>query len=311
MPGLAGSAAEYIVHSSDCPRILHHRPLSVEGLLPGPPSIPMTHILHISDTHFGTEQNAVVEALLRHVREQPADLLVLSGDITQRAKPSQFGAAKRFVESVQALGIPGRLVIPGNHDLPLYNLATRFLCPYRNYSRAFGQELEPVFENDEVLMIGLNTTHPRRRKDGEVTPAQVAAVVERLRRCDPGKVRVVVAHQPFGAMVASDERNLQHGANEALVPWAEAGLDIVMGGHIHLPYVLPLSQQYRLKRDVWIVQAGTALSNRLRGDAPNSFNRIIITSNPQKQVRVERWDYEVQSDRFLLGSHFDLEWPVG
>jgi 3',5'-cyclic AMP phosphodiesterase CpdA len=266
----------------------------------------MTSILHISDTHFGTEQNAVVEALLRHVRQQPADLLVLSGDITQRAKPGQFVAAKRFVENIQALGVPARLVIPGNHDLPLYNLAVRFLCPYRRYSRAFGRELEPVFENGELLMIGLNTTHPRRRKDGAVTPAQVAAVVERLRRCDASKVRVVVAHQPFGAMVASDERNLQHGAQEALLPWAEAGLDMVMGGHIHLPYVLPLSEQYRLKRNVWIVQAGTALSSRLRGDAPNSFNRIITTSGPHKQVRVERWDYQAQLDEFQLASHFDL-----
>ncbi|WP_449104072.1 metallophosphoesterase family protein [Pseudomonas veronii] len=267
----------------------------------------MIRILHISDTHFGTERHAVVEALLRHVREQPTDLLVLSGDITQRAKPGQFTAAKRFVDRVQALGVPRRLVIPGNHDLPLYNLAKRFLCPYRDYSRAFGEDLEPVFENDEVLMIGLNTTNPRRRKDGAVTAAQVAAVVERLRRCDPGKVRVVVAHQPFGSMVASDDRNLQHGAEEALAHWAEAGLDIVMGGHIHLPYVLPLSLQYRLKRDVWIVQAGTALSSRLRGNAPNSFNRIIITRDPQKQVRVERWDYQEQLEVFLLGSHFDLQ----
>jgi 3',5'-cyclic AMP phosphodiesterase CpdA len=271
----------------------------------------MIHILHISDPHFGTEQNAVVEALLRHVREQPADLLVLSGDITQRAKLCQFMAAKRFVEQVQALGVADSLIIPGNHDLPLYNLATRFLFPYRNYSRAFGTDLEPVFENDEVLMIGLNTTHPRRRKDGAVTAAQLAAVVERLLRCDPGKVRVVVAHQPFGAMVASDKRNLQHGAEEALARWAEAGLDIVMGGHIHLPYVLPLNQQYRLKRDVWIVQAGTALSSRLRGNLPNSFNRIIVTRDLRKQARVEQWSYEAQLDRFMLASHFELGWPAG
>jgi len=271
----------------------------------------MIRLLHISDTHFGTEQNAVVEALLCHVQEQPADLLVLSGDITQRAKPGQFAAAKRFVERVQALGVPGSLIIPGNHDLPLHNLATRFLAPYGRYSRAFGEDLEPVFENDELLMIGLNTTHPRRRKDGAVTAAQVAAVSERLRRCEPGKVRVVVAHQPFGAMAASDVRNLQHGAEEALDHWADAGLDLVMGGHIHLPYVLPLSQQYpRLKREVWIVQAGTALSTRLRGHTPNSFNRIVITGGPQKQVRVERWDYQAQLDRFLLGSRFDLHWPA-
>ncbi|MFB8830974.1 metallophosphoesterase family protein [Azotobacter sp. CWF10] len=271
----------------------------------------MTRILHISDTHFGTEQPPVIAALEAHVRERGADLLVLSGDITQRARRDQFDAAQAFVRRLEGYGIPRTLVIPGNHDLPLYNLLSRLLSPYGNYRRHFGRELEPAFENDELLVIGLNTTHPWRRKDGRVSAGQVQAVCERLRRCDPDKLRIVVAHQPFGSIVPADLSNLQHGAQEALTRWAEAGLDIVMGGHIHLPYVLPLSGQYpELAREIWTVQAGTAVSARIRGTAPNSFNRLHLSQQPEKQVEVERWDYQAHSGRFVPGGHFYLNWPA-
>jgi len=156
-------------------------------------------------------------------------------------------------------------------------------------------------------VIGLNTTHPRRHKDGVVTARQVEDVARRLRESDPRKIRIVVAHQPFGAMVPSDLSNLQHGAEPALQRWAEHGLDLVMGGHIHLPYVLPLSKQYAgLQREIWMVQAGTTLSTRLRGTSPNSFNRLKLHPGEQKKVCVERWD--LQDGRFVLGSHFNLSW---
>ena len=268
----------------------------------------MTTIVQISDTHFGTEQSGVVEALESHVREHGADLLVFSGDITQRARASQFAAAQAFVERLLAHGIPETLVIPGNHDIPLYNLFARFLTPYRNYRRHFGDDLEPTFENDEVLVIGLNTTHPRRHKDGLVTDQQVRAVRERLRQTSRDKLRIVVAHQPFGAMVLSDLSNLQHGADAALHCWADEGLDLVMGGHIHLPYVLPLSKQYTaLSREIWMVQAGTTLSSRVRGTSPNSFNRLKLHAGPNKHACVERWD--LLDGCFVLGSHFNLHWP--
>lgn len=267
----------------------------------------MTSIVQISDTHFGTEQPAVVRALEQHVREHRAELLVFSGDITQRARRSQFAAAQAFVGRLQADGVGATLVIPGNHDIPLYNIFARLFTPYGNYRRHFGAQLEPVFENDDMLVIGLNTTHPRRHKDGVVTARQVEAVAQRLASSDPAKVRIVVAHQPFGAMLPSDLRNLQHGAEAALQRWAEHGLDLVMGGHIHLPYVLPLSRQYSgLAREIWMVQAGTTLSTRTRGTSPNSFNRLKLHPGGEKKVCVERWD--LVDGQFVLGSHFNLGW---
>ncbi len=270
----------------------------------------MTTILQLSDTHFGTETGAVVDALEAHVQACNADLLILSGDVTQRGRRGQFARARSFIDRLLDLGVPACLCIPGNHDIPLFNLPLRFLAPYANYRHHMGEELEPVFENSELLVIGLNTTHPRRHKDGRITPVQISQVSQRLQNSHPDKLRIVVAHQPFGLMEPSDRYNLQHNAARALHCWADQGLDIVMGGHIHLPYVLPLSPQYPgLSREIWTVQAGTALSKRLRGLSPNSFNRLQLKRTAQgKQVQVERWDF--RQDSFFPAACFTLQWPA-
>jgi len=228
----------------------------------------LTRLLHVSDPHFGTERPAVVAALTAFAHEMRPDLLVLSGDITQRARRSQFEAARRFVDG---LGIAARVVIPGNHDLPLFDLWRRLRAPYENHLRAFGPTLEPEFEDADWLVIGVNTTRPARRKDGEVSAAQVARVAARLARARAGQLRIVVTHQPLLAIRASDEANLLRGQRAAALAWARAGADVVLGGHIHLPYVRPLSAAVpEIERGVWVVQAGTAVSERVRDGVPNS-----------------------------------------
>ncbi|HAP25730.1 MAG TPA: DNA repair exonuclease [Achromobacter sp.] len=253
----------------------------------------MTRILHLSDTHFGTERKAVVEAVLDLARQLSPDLVVLSGDITQRARRSQFAAARRFIER---LALPV-LAVPGNHDIPLYNVFARALNPYGNYKRALGPNLEPVFENDGVLAIGVNTTRPKRHKDGEVSDVQIARVAQRLRQARPGQLRIVVAHHPVRAKVESDLSNLLIGRERALSAWAQAGVDLVLGGHIHLPYVLPLTAPTGPAG--WIVQAGTTCSQRVRGTVPNSLGVITRSAEDGQQVcHVERWDYAAGAHAF-------------
>ena len=125
----------------------------------------MTAILHISDTHFGTEQEAVVAALLRFAGERHFDAVVISGDITQRARRGQFDKARAFVERLKQTRV---LTIPGNHDIPLFNLPARMLAPYAGYRRVFGSDLEPEHDSNGVLIVGVNTTSPARHVDGEV-----------------------------------------------------------------------------------------------------------------------------------------------
>lgn len=248
----------------------------------------MSVVLQLSDPHFGTEQAPVAEALLALARQARPDLLVLSGDVTQRARRRQYDAARAYLDR---LAMPATLALPGNHDIPLFNLPARLLRPYGGWRRCFGDDLEPVYESTELLVIGVNTTRPRRHKDGEVSAAQVERVAARLARARRGQLRLVVTHQPLHVIEPGDEANLLHGAETAARAWAAAGADLVLGGHIHLPYVRPLAERYAgLARPVWAVQAGTALSWRVRRGAPNSVN-LLRYARGDEVCRVERWDY--------------------
>ena len=259
----------------------------------------MSLILQISDTHFGTEQADVVEALVRLVKDERPDLIILSGDITQRARRSQFAAARAFVDRLSPVPL---LAIPGNHDIPLFNIGMRLLAPYANYSRAFGAELEPVFEREQLLVMGVNTTRPDKHADGEVSLAQVQRVAERLARARPEQLRIVVTHQPICALLPEDEHNVLQGHDVAVRRWAEAGADLVLGGHIHLPYVVALNERHPyLARAMWAVQAGTAVSSRLRHGANNSVNLIRYADGqrPAGTCSIERWDYQPQTRHFM------------
>ena len=265
----------------------------------------MSVVLHISDTHFGTEQPRVVEALVALAAQQRPDVVVLSGDITQRARPAQFRAAKAFVDR---LGAPV-VAVPGNHDIALFDLWARFTRPYARYAKAFGAELEPVHAAPDLLVVGVNTTRAWRHKHGEVSAAQIDRVASLLAAAGAQQLRVVVVHQPAAVTRAEDHVNLLRGHQAALRAWSAAGADLVLGGHIHLPYTLA---QHGLARRLWVVQAGTAVSSRIRLEAPNSVNilrwgassgaraeRARAGAEAGKDCLIEQWDFARHEQVFL------------
>jgi len=259
----------------------------------------MSILLHISDTHFGTEQPRVVAALRVLARERLPDVLVFSGDITQRARPAQFRAARRLCDE---LGVARMLTLPGNHDIPLFDMLARVARPYGNYLQAFGPRLDPTLETDDFLVIGVNTTRASRHKNGEVSADQVQRVANRLRGAQPRQLRVVVTHQPAAVARAEDEHDRLRGAEPALQSWSAAGADLVLGGHIHLPYILDLrARPQPTPRPMWCVQAGTAVSSRVRHGTRNSVNLIYWKALPPGQprsCRVERCDYQPEKGWF-------------
>ncbi len=266
----------------------------------------MTLLLQLSDPHFGTERAAVAEALRSLVRSHRPQVLLLSGDITQRATAAQFAAARAFVDALQ---VPVCLAIPGNHDIALFDLASRLLRPYARFARAFGGELEPQFENHDVLVLALNTTRRWRHVNGELGAAQIERVARRFEAAPAAQWRVVVVHQPIAVPDAVDVYNLLRGHQQARRRWAAAGADLVAGGHIHLPYVLALPEG-SAARPLWAVQAGTALSTRVRGGVDNSVNLIHLHAADHgnaRHGRVERWDFDAATQRFVCVSVQPLE----
>ncbi len=265
----------------------------------------MSVLLQISDTHFGTEQPQVVEALVALAAQQRPDVVVLSGDITQRARQHQFLAARAFVDRLGAQV----LAIPGNHDIALFNLWSRLTRPYARYAEAFGADLEPVYSSFDLLILGVNTTRAWRHKHGEVSKTQIDRVARQLKEAAPKQLRVVVVHQPAGVTHERDRPNLLRGHSAATRAWASAGADLVMGGHIHLPYTLAMPA---LVRRMWVVQTGTAISSRTRSGVPNSVNIVrwgdalgACEDQAQKDAEtqdrclIERWDFAHGQQAFV------------
>lgn len=263
-------------------------------------------ILHLSDPHFGTERPAVAGALLELVALKRPRLVVLSGDITQRARRRQFADARAFVQRLcEVAGIdPARdvLSVPGNHDLPLFNPMARLLWPYAQYQAFFGQELEPVLERPGLLIIGVNTTRPYRHVYGELSRAQADRVAARLLAAPAGTLRIVVTHQPLHVVEADDVKDLVRGFAEALALWSAAGADLLLAGHIHQAFTLPVRAAVpALAHDTWVVQTGTAVSRRTRDRVPNSVHWIEPRA-PADALRavVERWDCTPSADAAAL-----------
>lgn len=268
----------------------------------------MSVLLQISDPHFGTERPHVVDALRRlHAQVHP-DVVVVSGDITQRARRAQFDAARRFLDSLPG---PALLVVPGNHDIPLFNIPGRVFAPYAGYTRAFGAPRDLIFDADAWRIVCLVTTRPWRHKHGELSVQQIDAVAREMASARPLQLRVVVTHHPLAVVTASDRRNLVRGREDAIERWIAAGVDLVLGGHIHLPYVTACALP-GTGRPLVVAQAGTAVSGRIRDEHPNSVT--VVRATPESAIRraaIEQWNYDGPAEAFTLARATPLEFASG
>ncbi|XID76072.1 metallophosphoesterase family protein [Alkanindiges sp. WGS2144] len=249
-------------------------------------------LLHLSDLHFGTEQAQQVLALQRLCQELQPELVVVSGDVTQRARHWQFVRAKHFLES---LNCP-YLVIPGNHDIPLFHLPRRIWRPFYRFKQCFGV-LEPVCETPHFIVIGVNTIAAHHHTKGSISPAQIEQVSRQLQLAPAHKYKIVVTHQPF--MVNPSNHKAIEDIPRLMLPalrrWSYFGLNALLHGHLHEPTVYDLNICFQLRQShaVLGIQAGTALSHRIRHHFPNSVN---VISN---EMTVQRYDYDLCQNRFL------------
>ena len=233
----------------------------------------MRTIAHISDIHFGTADSVVVERLVEKVCELAPDLVVVSGDLTQRARSGQFEQARKFLERIPR----PHLIVPGNHDVPLYNVFDRFFKPLTKYKRYITSDLSPDFQDDEVAVFGVNTTRSLTIKGGRVNYRQVEDLRRRLLAVDQGKLKIIVTHHPFDVPEGVDEDDIVGRAKMVMPRLVECGADVFLAGHLHVSHITHSARRYRLDDgySALIVQAGTAASVRERGEA-NSFNVLEI-----------------------------------
>ncbi len=227
----------------------------------------MSRILHLSDPHFGAVDDRLTEPLLELAQSLRPDATVISGDLTQRARPQQFLAARAFVDR-----LPGPvLIVPGNHDMPLWNLPLRLAAPLLRYRRAFGPEVEPGFALPNAVLQGVNSANPLVWRSGRLTQASCQRLTDAFAAAPAAAFRIAVMHH--APVPAADGTPADMAAPAAvLASLATCGTDIVLSGHTHMPH----SGFAETAAGILFMQAGTAISTRLKTDA-NDISLIEIS----------------------------------
>ncbi len=241
----------------------------------------MRRILHLSDLHYGHADAELEEPLLETIVRLRPDLVVISGDFTQRARRQQFRDAAAFVARIDA----PVLSVPGNHDTPIDNLYRRFVTPFHRYKAYIDPVLEPAVEDEEMQVVGVNTVNRFSWQRGRFSGRTVRRVCNAFAEVG-GKLKVVVVHHPLehGPTV---EKRLMRGARAALTALSDCGADVVLSGHLHTASAAPFTAAPGLL----FVQAGTGLSTRLRGET-NNFNLLDVEG---PRVSVTTWQAEGRS----------------
>jgi 3',5'-cyclic AMP phosphodiesterase CpdA len=246
----------------------------------------MRTLVHLSDLHFGRIDPSLVEPLRRAVTDAQPDLTVISGDFTQRARRSQFAAAREFLDSLKIK----TLVVPGNHDIPLFDVVERFAAPLTRYRQFISAELEPEYEDDEMIVVGVNTARALVFPFGEgrINERQVDRIVQRLAGVASAKLRVIVTHHPFDLPPGVHERRLVGRSAQAMARLGEVNADLFLSGHLHISHVSHTVDRYEAAgHSALIVQAGT-VSMRSRGEQP-SFN-VLRLQRPEIELLRCSWD---------------------
>lgn len=259
----------------------------------------MHTLVHLSDLHFGRVDQNLIDPLIRSVAEIKPDLVAVSGDLTQRARSHQFRLARAFLDSLPQ----PQIVVPGNHDVPLHNVFTRFLQPLDKYRRYITDDLQPVFSDEEIAVVGVNTARSLTIKGGRISQVQVARLREKFCSFGEQVVKVVVTHHPFDLPEGHHERDLVGRARLAMMGLAECGADVFLAGHLHISHTGHTAKRYRIRgHSALVVQAGTASSTRGRGEA-NSFNVVRID---RPEIAVERFEWQPANAVFAVASREDF-----
>ena len=249
----------------------------------------MRVVVHLSDIHFGRVDLATIGPLTDAIFRVSPNLVAVSGDLTQRARRHEFAAARAFLDG---LTFP-QLVVPGNHDVPLYNVLTRFLTPLARYKQAISDNLAPVHRDDEMIVVGVNTARSWTWGEGRISEWQVDQLVTHLSGVPRDVIRIVVTHHPFDLPEGVREERLLGRAEMAMKKLSAAGADLFLAGHLHISHIGHAAERYDIgKHSALVIQAGT-LSIRSRGEEP-SFNVLRIQ---RPRISVERfvWSPELRS----------------
>jgi len=247
----------------------------------------MKTIAHISDLHFGTVDEEVAQNLIRELERLNPVLLINSGDFTQRARRSQYRNASTYIEQLPS----PQINVPGNHDIPLFDIFRRFLSPLGRYKKHITDDLYPCYSDDNLTVLGINTARSLTWKNGRISEEQMDKMEDLLSGIPESHFKIVVTHHPFIPPPGAHNKKIElvSRAGRAIGILEEQQVDLLLAGHLHHGYTGEIRAFYPSShRSIVVAQAGTAISNRLREET-NSFN-VIHLSKERIEVEVCRWE---------------------
>lgn len=253
----------------------------------------MRTLVQISDLHFGRVDPALLAPLRQAIEGLQPDVLVVSGDLTQRARNAEFEDAAAYLAT-----LPGpQIVVPGNHDVPFYDVARRFLAPVDRFRHYITDDEFPTYIDDEIAVVGVNTARSLTFKGGRINVDQVQEIERRFDGLAEHVTRIVVTHHPFDVPEGGDPDDVLGRAPMAMEEFAKAQVDVFLSGHLHRSNVGTSGLRYRIAGfDALIVQAGTATSTRER-DETNAFNVLRIG---EPDLQIETWRWQADGGRFAM-----------
>ena len=263
-------------------------------------------IAHLSDVHFGANDEKIVRATEAWLQAQQPDLVIVSGDFTQRARVAQFEAAAAWLNRLRSAG-HRILTVPGNHDVPLYDVVRRFAAPLRRYKRYISSDLCPWFESESVAVLGINTARSLTFMDGRINREQMRLIEQRFESVSPEKTRILVTHHPLFAMPIGEGSELGEAVGrheDAVKAVCRAGVHVALAGHFHRTYSEAARKMVETAGGALVIQAGTATSTRLRNAELQSFNWIHAHRNNDIELQVIAWD----GSGFRRGNHVRFEY---
>lgn len=274
--------------------------------------MPHLTLMHISDLHFGPPYVPHVgEAVLRIAPRLRPDAIVVSGDLTQRAKAKQFEQARDFLEALPQ--VP-QVVVPGNHDVPLFRVVERIFAPHAQYCQHIRRELNLVCQLDGALIVALDSTSPRRSiSNGRIRKDALEFCERAFANVPSGIAKIIVAHHHFIPAPDYEHDQTMPQARRAINRFIDLDVDLILGGHLHRAYIgnsLDIYPGKHRERGIIVVQCGTTTSRRGRGREreKNSFNLIKIG---REMLRITHYMYFDQLGEFAPVSRHIFPRPGG
>ncbi len=207
-------------------------------------------------------------------------MIIISGDLTQRALSSQFKMARNFIGMLTNYPV---LCVPGNHDISLHNLIERFFYPLKKYRHFITENLSPEHITDEIAILGINSATPFKRMNGYVTEEQLGFVTSFFKKNSDKKLKILVMHHN---LIRSERHKIINDSEKIISSFAACNINIVLSGHIHAPLIEQLKKNY-LQHNMYIITAGTAISHRTV--LPNSYN-VIETGETEFKLEVREFN---------------------